>query len=181
MEVTLPRTESVPVPPPTTSSMDVSSSSPVMRSASIPLPSSHIDRTQSELQLCVDEAAAEQREISMFYRVVNGIRERQQTLAAAHPYPHQHQEQTRPTPSHFYSRPYPMADETESSYHTAMPLHAVDDTINGQEDVMDSSWSITGYSEETTGASSATMIPQEEVSSPMHEDIEETGIFELDL
>ena len=43
-----------------------------IRSASIPLPSSHIDRTQSEIQFDMDQAAAQQREISMFYRVVHG-------------------------------------------------------------------------------------------------------------
>lgn len=48
------------------------------RSTSIPLPSSHVPRTQSELQLSIDEEAAEQRDARMFYRLVNGIRERQQ-------------------------------------------------------------------------------------------------------
>jgi hypothetical protein len=47
------------------------------RSRTIPLPSSHVYRTQSELQLCEDMAVAEHREMNMFYRVVNGIRERQ--------------------------------------------------------------------------------------------------------
>mmetsp|Transcript_1152 Transcript_1152/g.1518 ORF Transcript_1152/g.1518 Transcript_1152/m.1518 type:complete len:211 (-) Transcript_1152:31-663(-) len=65
----------------------------VTRSASIPLPSTHIDRTISEVQLCMDKAVAEEREITMFYRVVTGIRERQQKLAANHPLPH------RPMPS----------------------------------------------------------------------------------
>jgi hypothetical protein len=46
-------------------------------SASIPLPSTHVARTQSELQLYVDEGVAEQRDTNMFYRLVNGIRERQ--------------------------------------------------------------------------------------------------------
>lgn len=47
------------------------------RSTSIPLPSSHVSRTQSELQLSIDEEAAEQRDARMFHRMVNGIRERQ--------------------------------------------------------------------------------------------------------
>jgi hypothetical protein len=46
------------------------------RSVSIPLPSSHVHRTQSELQLHEDEEVAEQRDSTMFYRLVNGIRER---------------------------------------------------------------------------------------------------------
>lgn len=45
-------------------------------SHTIPLPSSHIPRTQSELQLCDDMAAAEWRDLCMFHRVVNGIREK---------------------------------------------------------------------------------------------------------
>lgn len=46
-------------------------------SSSIPLPSSHVARTQSELELSEDMAAAECRDLCMFYRVVRGIRERQ--------------------------------------------------------------------------------------------------------
>lgn len=46
------------------------------RSSSIPFPSSHVARTQSELQLSLDQAAAEKRDAEMFYRLVNGIRER---------------------------------------------------------------------------------------------------------
>jgi hypothetical protein len=53
------------------------SSSVGNRSSSIPLPSTHVARTQSELQLHLDEEAAEQRDTNMFYRLVNGIRERQ--------------------------------------------------------------------------------------------------------
>jgi hypothetical protein len=54
-----------------------SSSSDSSRSSSIPLPSTHVARTQSELQLYLDEEVAEQRDLNMFYRLVNGIRERQ--------------------------------------------------------------------------------------------------------
>jgi len=50
----------------------------VSTTQTIPLPSSHILRTQSELQLCEDMVEAEWRELRMFYRVVNGIRSRQQ-------------------------------------------------------------------------------------------------------
>jgi len=51
---------------------------------SIPLPSSHVHRTQSELQLCEDMESAERRDLSMFYRLVNGIRERQMNLVKEH-------------------------------------------------------------------------------------------------
>jgi len=44
----------------------------------ISLPSSHISRTQSELQLCKDIAAAEWHDNCMFDRLVKGMREKQQ-------------------------------------------------------------------------------------------------------
>jgi len=50
------------------------------RSQHIPLPLSHMHRTQSEVQLCEDMETAEQRDLNMFYRLVNGIRERQMNL-----------------------------------------------------------------------------------------------------
>lgn len=39
-----------------------------------------MQRTQSEVQLCEDMETAEQRDLNMFYRLVNGIRERQMNL-----------------------------------------------------------------------------------------------------
>jgi hypothetical protein len=62
---------------PSSSNKRKSSSVGSNRSSSIPLPSTHVARTQSELQLHLDEEAAEQRDTNMFYRLVNGIRERQ--------------------------------------------------------------------------------------------------------
>jgi hypothetical protein len=47
------------------------------RSKTIPMPTYHVPRTKSEVQLHEDMAAAEWRDLCMFYRVVNGIRERQ--------------------------------------------------------------------------------------------------------
>ncbi|KAG7342325.1 hypothetical protein IV203_007418 [Nitzschia inconspicua] len=54
------------------------------RSESIPLPSSHVHRTHSEVQLCEDMETAERRDLNMFYRLVNGIRERQMHLVHEH-------------------------------------------------------------------------------------------------
>ena len=59
----------------------LSSSQAIKRSEKIPLPSSHIQRTQSEVQLCQEMANAERRDLNMFYRLVNGIRDRQTFLA----------------------------------------------------------------------------------------------------
>lgn len=57
-----------------------SESSDARRSTSIPLPSSHVHRTQSELQLDQDQEVADQRDTTMFYRLVNGIRQRHQGI-----------------------------------------------------------------------------------------------------
>ena len=60
-------------------------------SKTIPLPSSHVHRTQSELQLCQDMEVAEMRDASMFNRLVNGIRVRQMELDQSYtesPYPY---------------------------------------------------------------------------------------------
>lgn len=56
--------------------MTFQSSSPPP-SLAIPLPASHIQRTESELQLSEDMAAAEYRDYCMFNRLVSGIRQRQ--------------------------------------------------------------------------------------------------------
>jgi hypothetical protein len=50
-------------------------------SKTIPLPSSHVHRTQSELQLYEDMEVAERKDMNMFYRLVNGIRDRQIHIA----------------------------------------------------------------------------------------------------
>lgn len=50
------------------------------KSQNIPLPESHVHRTRSEVQLCEDMESAEQRDLNMFYRLVNGIRDRQMHL-----------------------------------------------------------------------------------------------------
>ena len=43
--------------------------------SSIPLPKSHVQRTESELQFCNDQIAAEYRDSIMFQRLVRGIEE----------------------------------------------------------------------------------------------------------
>lgn len=72
------------------------------RSRTIPLPSTHIARTQSELQLSEDMAAAEWKDMCMFYRVVGGIRERQEQCCsngvAIHEEPKRHHSTREQTP-----------------------------------------------------------------------------------
>mmetsp|Transcript_19669 Transcript_19669/g.27660 ORF Transcript_19669/g.27660 Transcript_19669/m.27660 type:complete len:158 (-) Transcript_19669:39-512(-) len=54
--------------------------STIKKSACIPMPSNHIFRTNSELQLCEDIAIAEWRDRCMYNRLVNGVRRRQRHL-----------------------------------------------------------------------------------------------------
>eukprot|EP00568_Trieres_chinensis_P017667 CAMPEP_0183328092 /NCGR_PEP_ID=MMETSP0160_2-20130417/84107_1 /TAXON_ID=2839 ORGANISM="Odontella Sinensis, Strain Grunow 1884" /NCGR_SAMPLE_ID=MMETSP0160_2 /ASSEMBLY_ACC=CAM_ASM_000250 /LENGTH=255 /DNA_ID=CAMNT_0025496249 /DNA_START=41 /DNA_END=809 /DNA_ORIENTATION=- len=54
---------------------------PLHQPKAIPLPSTHVHRTKSELQLDEDQHAAEWRDRCMFQRLVVGIRERQQKQA----------------------------------------------------------------------------------------------------
>lgn len=51
-------------------------------SCSIPLPSTHVSRTESEAQLAIDIAAAEKRDERMFHRLINGIQARHQKQAS---------------------------------------------------------------------------------------------------
>lgn len=48
-------------------------------STPIPLPPTHVRRTESEVRLSDDQALAEEREIHMFYRLLHGIRRRQES------------------------------------------------------------------------------------------------------
>lgn len=129
------------------------------RSSGIPLPSSHIPKTHSEIQLDIDEAAAEVRDTSMFYRVLNGIRDRQQTRSIA-------------------SRSRPRSPiEPTSDEHRWENL----EEIRGRVSDMSDEWSITGFGENGTAG---TMSTTPKTTSPADEeeladDIE--GVFDLDL
>lgn len=49
-------------------------------SNNIPLPSTYVSRTESEVQLAIDVAAAERRDERMFHRLINGIQDRHRQL-----------------------------------------------------------------------------------------------------
>ena len=76
------------------------------KSQSIPLPSTHVHRTQSEVQLSEDMETAERRDLNMFYRLVNGIRERQMNLV------HEHHDES----SSGYSPPPPQHHQHQQHY-----------------------------------------------------------------
>mmetsp|Transcript_20501 Transcript_20501/g.44399 ORF Transcript_20501/g.44399 Transcript_20501/m.44399 type:complete len:233 (+) Transcript_20501:167-865(+) len=174
-------------PPPAPSSESASAGS--YRSASIPLPESHIERTHSELQLCLDEAAAEQREILMFYRVVNGIRDRQQKLMADLPLPPNTATTTRRSlvrnrstsfPSIVPQDDYNVADNHHDYHH-----HYEQRTTHSSFPVSSSEaageWSIGGYYGEAPQqgnvAAQGSPSPFEDASSPT----EDQGIFDMEL
>mmetsp|Transcript_8882 Transcript_8882/g.19174 ORF Transcript_8882/g.19174 Transcript_8882/m.19174 type:complete len:250 (+) Transcript_8882:2-751(+) len=87
-----------------------------VRSASIPVPDSHHgERTQSQVQLCIDEEAAEQREQMMFYRLINGMRDRHQKLVQEQSFPPQQQ--------HQYGKPPPPMLSGNASRHDRSDVH----------------------------------------------------------
>ena len=49
-------------------------------SNNIPLPSSYVSRTESEVQLAMNVAAAEQRDERIFHRLINGIQDRHRQM-----------------------------------------------------------------------------------------------------
>ena len=49
-------------------------------SNNIPLPSTYVSRTESEVQLAMDVAAAERRDERMFHRLINGIQDRHRQI-----------------------------------------------------------------------------------------------------
>ncbi|KAL7578714.1 hypothetical protein ACA910_015952 [Epithemia clementina (nom. ined.)] len=138
----------------------------------------------------MDEVAAEQREMRMFYRMVNGLRERQRLLSQQQ---QQQQQQRRSNPTSYpekYHEPhrspatyssYPVVvsqdllpldpqDHDDGGHYHAPPLH---DLLDFAAEVSDD-WSITGY--ETTE------IPTpSQQDPPYYEPVEDQGIFDLDL
>lgn len=116
---------------PTSSSMDHSSAietgmptveSP--RSNNIPLPLWHKHRTQSEIQLCEDMETAEQRDFNMFYRLVNGIRERQMNLVR--------ENESSSAAAAFYNPAHALTEAERSLAHIIHTRNAPVDKRNGK-------------------------------------------------
>lgn len=164
------------------------------RSSSIPLPSSHVTRTQSEVQLSLDQAAAEERDIHMFYRLVNGIRERQSTLRSPEEH-HAHSDrsiarifQTRRAQIRSTDNILLEDDESDQD-HEAPPLPPPQwqplGSVRGRTSEISSgtdSWSITGFDGPEPATDSGTTEPATDSGTTEPEDFEEEeGIFSLDL
>jgi len=146
------------------------------RSSSIPLPRSHVPRTESEVQLSNDQAAAEQREIHMFYRLVQGIRNRQTDS-------HRQDSSYRFFPPSALLQPSRVIDESPpEAFNNAFgwPVESGPSIFLQQSQCPDmdtaDGWSITGFDGGPTVQSSPLDLCEED------EDLDEDeGIFDMDL
>ena len=150
------------------------------RSTSIPLPASHVPKTKSELQLCIDEEAAEQRDARMFYRLVNGIRERQQqkqtAVLSAVPFANSLDQsvsrivQARLAPLEEGVRPRRQVSDTDE-----IATEPIDEIFQDASDA----WSISGYDHEEQQTQFPPYDPdQEEYQEDAYP---EEGLFEMDI
>lgn len=94
------------------------------RSNNIPLPLWHTHRTQSEIQLCEDMETAEQRDFNMFYRLVNGIRERQMNLVR--------ENESSSAAAAFYNPAHALTEAERSLAHIIHTRNAPVDKRNGK-------------------------------------------------
>lgn len=165
---------------PNTSATDARS-----RSSSIPLPSSHVARTQSELQLSLDQEVAEQRDIDMFYRLVNGIRDRQVDQMS-------HSEQSiasimltrhRNLGHHTPSLHDVVSPENATAYHWLQASSSQAQVETLEEDADE--WSISGFDAPVFIASQATTHVARPTQGPLvcdHGALEEDDeIFDMEL
>lgn len=153
-------------------------------SSSIPLPNSHVARTQSELQLSEDMAAAERRDLCMFYRILRGIRERQDAHAVpiygqrvgrnenSHSRNWENQEvaamdATRVTPFESFSR----NSHLQHGERVRDPAASLPPTVRASAH-KDNGWSITGFDEDLQEPYQYAII---------EEDTSDDAIFEMDL
>lgn len=149
------------------------------RSTSIPLPASHVPKTKSELQLCIDEEAAEQRDARMFYRLVNGIRDRQQQHTEALtsvPFPHSLEQSISRI---VQARLAPLGEAVEPVMGQVSQAHEITtEHIEFPQEASDS-WSISGYDQEDQTPLRPYCSDPEEQEEKAYP--EEEGLFEMDL
>lgn len=160
------------------------------------MPRSHVPRTNSEAQLDEDTAAAEFRDLCMFYRVVNGIRDRQASNSMGiSDQPESENVETQKsygnstTAQHNYQQNQPLDAVTpyqssnEASPHTytyfegylAQPsFPAVEpNSIVAEAD----DWSISGYDDQDTRTHQHNDVPIVEADDDTGED----GVFNIEL
>lgn len=170
---------------------DVAPVAPSPPSASIPLPSSHVARTQSELQLALDQEVAEHRDAAMFYRLVNGIRARQRNDDAAanlaNPslasiiQTHMSDVPTSRNALQVKGVPDVSRLETNRILPTRVPTHPLAAPLGNVVDNQDDGWAIGGFEADGGGVHAAI---QEESNGFLEEDQaddEHEGVFEFEL
>ena len=170
-------------------------------SASIPLPASHVTRTQSEVQLALDQEAAEHRETLMFYRLVNGIRARQQRISplseeapASVFQQHHHCHPMTSTPQQATTTPPSQAAAIVMNHHhivapiPAHPLTAMPQQPPvGNYAVDDSGWSIAGFDTDPPppgpleGYYTSFNRANQQEEEQCFEDDQDEGVFDLEL
>jgi hypothetical protein len=152
------------------------------RSPSIPLPKNHVARTRSEVQLCLDTEEAKQRDLEMFYRLVNGIRARQSTVI----------NDTGANPNALADHLPPTCPDGDTQDQVTLPS-LVRENVQGLVGICleegsttatkeAESWSITGFDsaepalDNHEGATLAT-----ETTDDICDDADTSGVFVLDL
>jgi hypothetical protein len=163
---------------PRTSSKRKMSSMRSSRSSNIPLPSSHVARTQSEVQLCLDEEAAEQRDANMFYRLVNGIRKRQSS-------PTRDVDvisSERSIAGIYHSRLASHVEVTEHKYSFDLAetpmwqmLESTRARVSESEGSSNDEWSLSGFD------SYQHEQPNASATITLHDEEDDEGVFSLDL
>jgi len=165
------------------------------RSQTIPMPRTHVPRTNSEVQLREDTEAAEWRDLCMFYRVVNGIRERQSNPSSQTSLDRCNADDgvqitTKPESLEHFVAHYQDADEetsnvtpyessSEASPHTRHYRHQAEGFLSQrqpQEPEVDE-WSISGYEELEAPMFSTFNVPVVEDD----DDDEEDCVFSMEL
>jgi len=150
------------------------------RSTSIPLPASHVPRTKSELQLCIDEEAAEQRDARMFYRLVNGIRERQQHKKAEASNSIRCAKSLNQSISRIVQARLAPLEEADRLRHQVpgtdkIAIEPIDEFPRDTSEA----WSISGYDDEEPTHFPSYFTHQEEYECDVY--VEEEGLFEMDV
>lgn len=160
------------------------------RSRAQPLPKSHVARTQSELQLSEDMAAAEWQDLCMFYRVVGGIREQQQQCSSRrhHGVPIHQSAQQEQQPIRDWTgkdvsstvdtaarvTPFETYDSPQDNRTAVLPPYPKSLLVKSPRRSSDGGWSITGFDDDLqdNGGSPLALIEQ---------DNDDEAIFVMDL
>jgi hypothetical protein len=177
---------------------------PTTKSLAIPLPPTHIHRTDSELELDENMAMAEYRDIRMFNRIVSGMQQRQQMLydsqnhdISANNWGEQKLSVEDSEESSTQEPRPPLIQDTQKSLENIVStrcsstssLDHTDHTMSQNYSSFVNMWSEASYteqnqlnqSEDCGWAIEGFHVPQEEHHVMMEEDNEEYHIFHIEI